>query len=58
MSSERERIERDVAGEPSTAREERRVPETEEPQEPPGTERGNAQYDENTLEEEGLKPDR
>ena len=58
MSSERERIERDVAEEPSSARQERRVPQTEEPQEPPGTEQGNAQYDENTLEKEGLKPDR
>ena len=58
MSSERERIERDVAEEPRTRRQERPVPQTEEPQEPPGTERGNAQYDENTLEKEGLKPDR
>lgn len=57
MSDEGRAVRRDVREEPSSPGEERPVPGTREPQEVPGTEAGNAEYDENSLHSTGLKED-
>ena len=57
MDENQPAIDRDERAEPSRPDQERVVPETREPQEPPGTEAGNAQYDEKTLHDTGLKKD-